>query len=176
MALERDAYSPMVSGLDPTLRNTSDQMARRSISADQQLQQQPSTSETDKPKKKRLQKFWSIVTGHKSSKSDRNGSSRGKETSSSTQMEEKLEDDYPLAPPPPLSYLVNRSSSRERTLSAGAVGAVGVTGMRRISIPSTPLTPGSAATLPTPTSPRQDRKSTRLNSSHSGESRMPSSA
>lgn len=140
VALERDAHVPMPSGLDPSLRN-GEEWTHLANFADQQ----PAPSDGDKPKKKGLAKFWNIVTGSKSSKNDTSSSKRGRDT----QPVERPEDDYPLAPPPPLSYLVNRTSSRERTLSAST--------SRRVSSPSIvppPSFSGSAA-LPTPTSPRQ---------------------
>ena len=50
------------------------------------------------------------------------------------------------------------------------------TGMVQVYNPRTLETQDALKTAPAPLPNRSDRKSTRLNSSHSGESRMPSSA
>lgn len=63
----------------------------------------------DKPKKKKkgLAKIWGMVTG-----SSKNAGATSREASQSL---DRTEDDSPLTPPPPLSYLVNRGPGDLRT-------------------------------------------------------------
>ncbi|THV05056.1 hypothetical protein K435DRAFT_774051 [Dendrothele bispora CBS 962.96] len=106
------------------------------------LEQITSRQSEEKPKKKKgLAKIWGIVT-----RSSKNGSnSRG---SNSLDRSERTEDDLPLAPPPPLSYLVNRGPGEH--LSGG--------GARHASTPSLPSTTSpkfglSASGISPPTAP-----------------------
>ncbi|KAJ7084387.1 hypothetical protein B0H15DRAFT_911170 [Mycena belliarum] len=100
----------------------------------------------DKPKKKRkgLAKIWGIVTG---SSKQQNSSSR-----EPSQSYERTEDDGPLAPPPPLSYLVNRGHAGD--------------GGRHASTPS----------LPSTSSPKLGLSSPGMSSSTAPSSILPSPA
>ncbi|KAJ7262176.1 hypothetical protein B0H12DRAFT_1104639 [Mycena haematopus] len=76
------------------------------------MEQEPDTTYADqtvqdKPKKKKkgFAKIWGMVTG---SSKNQNASSR-----EPSQSYERTDDDGPLAPPPPLSYLVNRGRASE---------------------------------------------------------------
>ncbi|KAJ3735684.1 hypothetical protein DFJ43DRAFT_1144003 [Lentinula guzmanii] len=76
----------------------------------------------EKPKKKKgLAKIWRFVT-----RSGKNESSSARGSQSLDRTEDDT--DYPLAPPPPLSYLVNRGNPGDRM------------GPRHASTPSLPLT------------------------------------
>lgn len=83
--------------------------------------------EKDKAKKKRkgLAKIWKLVRGNKE---DPQNHASGRDLSRS-QDTERNEDDLPLAPPPPLSYLVDRGQGEH----------LGSTG-RHVSTPSLPST------------------------------------
>lgn len=117
----------------PMLPRHGDTFPRRaSVSVDRNV------AETDRecPKKKKgFARIWGIVTKHRKPK---NEAPRGREVVHL----DRPEDDVPLAPPPPLSYLVNRSP-RERTMSSAS---------RRASVPNGTMPPTNA--LPTPTSIR----------------------
>ncbi|KAG0704517.1 hypothetical protein DFH29DRAFT_997606 [Suillus ampliporus] len=84
--------------------------------------------EKDKPKKKRkgLAKIWKLVKG--SNKDDPQNHASGRDSARS-QDTERNEDDLPLAPPPPLSYLVDRGQGEH-------IGSNG----RHVSTPSLPST------------------------------------
>ncbi|KAI0309802.1 hypothetical protein OF83DRAFT_1179206 [Amylostereum chailletii] len=96
------------------------------------------SSDPTKPKKKKkgLAKLWGIVTG---SSAKSGGSSS---TSAPNQQTRSLdrEDDYPLAPPPPLSYLVNRGTGGGGATGGGGGGEGGSAGPRHVSTPSLPST------------------------------------
>lgn len=105
---------------------------RASVSVDRNIAE----TDRDRPKKKKgFARIWGIVTGHKKPKKD---APRGREVVHF----DRPEDDMPLAPPPPLSYLVNRTP-RERTMSSSS---------RRASVPNGTMSQSNA--LPTPTSIR----------------------
>ncbi|GLB37079.1 hypothetical protein LshimejAT787_0401300 [Lyophyllum shimeji] len=70
--------------------------------------------ENPKKKKKGLAKIWGIVTG-----SNKQATAAHRDPSQSL---DRTDDDLPLAPPPPLSYLVNRGSSDLRSAS-GRLGS-----------------------------------------------------
>ncbi|KAL5484864.1 hypothetical protein ACEPAI_7506 [Sanghuangporus weigelae] len=119
----------------PSIRHSQIFPRRASVSVDRDVV--PSRG-LDRPKKKKgLAKIWGMVRGNKSSKSE---TQRARDVT----PVERSEDDTPLAPPPPLSYLVNRTS-RDRSMSNAS---------RRTSVP--PGTGGgpSNGALPTPTSIR----------------------
>jgi len=103
------------------------------------------TPEEKRKKKRGLAKFWSIVTGSTPRpKSEHNHSKSAdfKVIGGNQVYGGGTEDDYPLAPPPPLSYLVDREGGGNRT--------------RRHS--STPYLPGTAGQQPSqslPQSPTQ---------------------
>ncbi|KAL0581882.1 hypothetical protein V5O48_000111 [Marasmius crinis-equi] len=103
-----------------------------------------SSPSQDKKKKKGLAKIWRMVTRAK----DKN---RPQEASEYT---EKTEDDLPLAPPPPLSYLVNRmpgerhASSSTASLPSTVSPKFGLT--TSVSPPTAP-----SSSIPSPTSSRQ---------------------
>jgi hypothetical protein len=97
VALQREAQNLHTSHLPP----------RRSqlwspIEVDSEPQETLVEEPTPKKKKKKgLAKIWKIVTG--SSKQD---SAQARDVQ---RAHDRHEDDYPLAPPPPISYLLNRS-------------------------------------------------------------------
>ena len=102
------------------------------------------TPEEKRKKKKGFAKIWSIVTGSSPGpKSDHNHSkSADFKVPGGNQVYVTADDDYPLAPPPPLSYLVDRDGGGNRS--------------RRHS--STPCLPGTAGQHPNqslPQSPNQ---------------------
>ena len=98
----------------------------------------------DKPKKKKgLAKIWRLVTG--SSKNDVAASLP--KISHARSLDRAHVDDYPLAPPPPLSYLVSRGT-----------GDNGGPALRHVSTPSLPSSvspnfPLSSAGFSPPTAP-----------------------
>lgn len=96
-----------------------------------ELEPVTSRQSQDKPKKKKgLAKIWRMVT-----RSGKNDASNIRESQSLDRPDDDA--DYPLAPPPPLSYLVSRGSPGDR--------------MRHASTPSLPLTAPPKQTL-SPTS------------------------
>ena len=102
------------------------------------------TPEEKRKKKKGFSKIWSIVTGSSPRpKSEHNHSkSADYKVAGGNQVYGITDDDYPLAPPPPLSYLVDRDGGGNRS--------------RRHS--STPCLPGTAGQHPgqsLPQSPSQ---------------------
>ncbi|KAK7472546.1 hypothetical protein VKT23_000661 [Stygiomarasmius scandens] len=105
------------------------------------LEEVPSRQSNEKPKKKKaLAKIWGIVT--RSSKNENNA-----RESNSMDRTERTDDDLPLAPPPPLSYLVDRGTGEH--LGGGA---------RHASTPSLPSTTSpkfglSASGISPPTAP-----------------------
>jgi len=98
------------------------------------------TPEEKRKKKKGLAKFWSIVTGSTPRpKSEHNHSkSVDLKANGGGQIYGITDDDYPLAPPPPLSYLVDRDGGGNRP--------------RRHS--STPCLPGTIGQQPSQTLPQ----------------------
>jgi hypothetical protein len=66
--------------------------------------------EVPKKKKKGLAKIWNTLTGSKSK-----GSSQAGSFNDQTQSFDRTDDDLPLAPPPPLSYLVERGPGEHNT-------------------------------------------------------------
>ncbi|KAL5484879.1 hypothetical protein ACEPAI_7521 [Sanghuangporus weigelae] len=119
----------------PSIRHSQIFPRRASVSVDRDVV--PSRG-LDRPKKKKgLAKIWGMVRGNKGSKTE---AQRARDVT----PVERSEDDTPLAPPPPLSYLVNRTS-RDRSMSNAS---------RRTAVP--PGTGGgpSNGALPTPTSIR----------------------
>ena len=109
-----------------------------SVLAPQRAFQQPPE---EKPKKKKgLAKIWRLVTG--SSKSDVDVSLP--KLSHARSLDRAHDDDYPLAPPPPLSYLVSRGT--------------GDNALRHVSTPSLPSSaspnfPLSSSGFSPPTAP-----------------------
>lgn len=103
--------------------------------------------EKAKKKKRGLAKFWQIVTGSKN------------EGSKKPSLAEKPMDDLPLAPPPPLSYLVDRGSggSDLRTNGRGAHASTPtLPTSARNGFASPGMSPSTAASsvLPSPASAR----------------------
>ena len=99
----------------------------------------------EKPKKKKsgIAKIWRLVTGT----SSKNTTHLSNAQSRSRSLDRAHDDDFPLAPPPPLSYLVNRSS-----------GEHGGSALRHVSTPSLPSSaspnyPLSSPGLSPPTAP-----------------------
>ncbi|TDL24244.1 hypothetical protein BD410DRAFT_786353 [Rickenella mellea] len=76
----------------------------------------------DRPKKKKgLAKIWNLFTGNKAEQNDAN-SQRSRDIHSNG-----TEDDLPLAPPPPLSYLVSRTTGDRIPQSPRSVNVNGLT-------------------------------------------------
>ncbi|KAJ7188265.1 hypothetical protein C8R46DRAFT_979302 [Mycena filopes] len=129
VALQNEAYGQRVTS--PIDLGT----ARRSQlwpTMEQDTQGAPPAQEKTKKKKKGLAKIWGIVTG--SSKQQGAGSREP------SQSYERTEDDTPLAPPPPLSYLVNRGRASD--------------GGRHASTPSLPSSsPRLGLSMSPPTAP-----------------------
>ena len=99
------------------------------------------TPEEKRKKKKGLAKIWSIVTGSvPGSKSEHSHSKLADlKATGGNQVYGITDDDYPLAPPPPLSYLVDRDGGGNRP--------------RKHS--STPCLPGTVGQQPLPQLPTQ---------------------
>lgn len=94
---------------------------------------QPADDSRSTKKARGLKKIWKIVTGGSSkSSAAANGRSRARSL-------ERNEDDQPLAPPPPLSYLVSRET--------------GVSSRRHVSTPSLPSTASNAFSTYAPSPP-----------------------
>ncbi|KAJ7647336.1 hypothetical protein FB45DRAFT_734559 [Roridomyces roridus] len=101
VALQNEAYGPRVTS--PVDLGT----GRRSQlwhTMDQDPQTDEFVQDKTKKKKKGFAKIWSMVTG---------SSKQNSGSPEASQSYEKPEDDGPLAPPPPLSYLVNRGRAGE---------------------------------------------------------------
>ncbi|THH21349.1 hypothetical protein EW146_g191 [Bondarzewia mesenterica] len=110
----------------------------------------------EKPKKKRLgiARIWRLVTGSSSKSSALLNNSQSRSRS----LDRVHDDDYPLAPPPPLSYLVNRSSGEH---SAPALRHVSTPSLPSSASPNYPLSSAGvspptapSSLLPSPTSSR----------------------
>ncbi|KAJ6586923.1 hypothetical protein DFH09DRAFT_977224 [Mycena vulgaris] len=141
VALQNEAYGQRVSS--PVDLNT----ARRSQlwpPMDQDAHESQTVQDKTKKKKKGFAKIWGMVTG--SSKQQNFGNREP------SQSYERNEDDGPLAPPPPLSYLVNRGRASE--------------GGRHASTPS----------LPSSTSPKQGLSSQGMSPPTAPSSILPSPA
>ncbi|KAJ7680321.1 hypothetical protein DFH06DRAFT_1278397 [Mycena polygramma] len=106
---------------------------------------QPVQDKTKK-KKKGFAKIWGIVTGHSK---NQNPSSR-----EPSQSLERTEDDGPLAPPPPLSYLVNRGRASDGARHSSTPSLPSSSPKLGLSSPgmSPPTAPSSI--LPSPASSR----------------------
>lgn len=124
------------------------------------LQAQPPAEDSRSTKKpKGFKKIWKIVTKgtSKSSANDANGRNRSKSLERLGNAVPLLspgpgnEDDQPLAPPPPLSYLVGRESGG---MSSGG-GGMGMMaqGRRHVSTPSLPSTASNAFSTYAPSPP-----------------------
>ncbi|KAJ4487387.1 hypothetical protein C8J55DRAFT_534946 [Lentinula edodes] len=109
-------------------------------------------SEEQPKKKKGFAKIWRIVT-----RSKKNRSSSARESQSLDRTEDEA--DYPLAPPPPLSYLVNRGNPGDRmsprhastpSLPLASSPKFALSSTTGISPPTAPST-----SLPSPASSRQ---------------------
>ena len=73
------------------------------------------TPEEKRKKKKGLAKIWSIVTGSTPRPKSEHNHSKSADFKATGGNQVYREDDYPLAPPPPLSYLVDRDGGGNRT-------------------------------------------------------------
>ena len=99
----------------------------------------------EKPKKKKgLAKFWSIVTGStpRSKSEHSHPKTADPKIAGGNQVYGIADDDYPLAPPPPLSYLVDRDGGGNRP-------------RRHSSTPYLPGTVGQQPSQPLSQSPSQ---------------------
>lgn len=107
---------------------------------------QTAFDEKSKKKKNGLAKIWRIVTGTKA------------EADREQRKNEKLEDDFPLAPPPPLSYLVERGPSEllQSTHRHASTPSVPSMTSPRLGLSSSGMSPPTApsSVLPSPTSSR----------------------
>lgn len=113
--------------------------------------------EKEKPKKKRksLANIWKLVKGSSNKADPLHGSGRD---SAPSQHMERNEDDLPLAPPPPLSYLVDRGQG-EHIGSGGrhmSTPSLPSTSSPRNQFSSSGMSPPTAPSslLPSPTSSR----------------------
>lgn len=127
------------------------------------------TPEEKRKKKKGLAKIWSIVTGSSPrAKSEYSHSkSADLKATGGNQVYGIADDDYPLAPPPPLSYLVDRegggSRSRRHSSTPCLPGTIGQQSGKSLprppsqqgynGVPTSPPTAPSSA-LPSPVSLR----------------------
>lgn len=113
-------------------------------------QEQQSGRNPNKPikKKKGLAKIWRIVTG---------GSGKQKHAADKPRSLERHEDDYPLAPPPPLSYLVDRGPMDHRHVSSMPSLPSTSTGNYSAASPAMTLSPATAPSslIPSPVSSRK---------------------
>ncbi|KAF9647272.1 hypothetical protein BDM02DRAFT_2717585 [Thelephora ganbajun] len=102
------------------------------------------TPEEKRKKKKGLAKIWSIVTGSvpEPKLEHSHPKSADPKATGGNQVYGIADDDYPLAPPPPLSYLVDRDGGGNRT-------------RRHSSTPCLPGTIGQQPGQPHPQSPNQ---------------------
>jgi len=106
---------------------------------------QPPSDEKSKKKKKGFAKIWGIVTGK------HGGAETASRGPSQSQGQEKTVDDLPLAPPPPLSYLLNRGPGDIRAPSNRLVPPPPLQSLPK-QIPQAP--PSGANVLPSPPSSR----------------------
>ncbi|KZP34516.1 hypothetical protein FIBSPDRAFT_719711 [Athelia psychrophila] len=147
VALQREAYDQKHAPIDlaskaPSLRHS---QAWPSTEPTPQTQLQ----EVPKKKKKGFAKIWGIVTGSKDK-----AASQSREMTATPSFD-RTEDDLPLAPPPPLSYLVERgprdhnAAARQSTVSLASITSP--TNVAPLAI--SPATSPSSA-LPSPTSSR----------------------
>lgn len=141
VALQRETYDQKHAPIDlgskaPSLRHS---QVWPSIEPTPELQLQ----EVPKKKKKGFAKIWGIVTGSK----DKGALQSSREINDRPSLD-RTEDDLPLAPPPPLSYLVDRGpAARQSTVSLSSVTSPTNIG------PVSPVTSPSSA-LPSPSSSR----------------------
>ncbi|RPD78058.1 hypothetical protein L226DRAFT_567756 [Lentinus tigrinus ALCF2SS1-7] len=139
-----------ISSNTPTLR-ASQSWPRAVTSPEPPASSVPATTK----KKNGFKKIWKLVTGH--------SKAAGKGASVSRSVD-RHEDDMPLAPPPPLSYLVDREGGSRRHVSTPSLlSSVSPNQFSQSQwAPSPPTAPSSA--LPSPTSSRYPVPETQLNS------------
>ncbi|EGO00302.1 hypothetical protein SERLA73DRAFT_168083 [Serpula lacrymans var. lacrymans S7.3] len=146
VALQREANGPRVrSPADSGIRLPSQRQSQVWPPTDASVDERTATPD-DKPKKKKngLKKIWNLVKGSSNKESS--------DVSSRARTPDRHEDDLPLAPPPPLSYLVDRGPGEH------------VNGARHASTPS----------LPSTTSPRNPLSSTGMSPPTAPSSILPS--
>lgn len=125
MALQRDQaqqYPQELGSETPTLHRMSEGYKAEQVA-----------EEKANKKRKGLAKIWKIVTGQ-----SRAAGARGPDR---TRSVERAEDDMPLAPPPPLSYLVSRSSREPRQHAT-------VPSLASVSSGAYPASPAGASASP----------------------------
>ncbi|KAF7970701.1 hypothetical protein HWV62_23240 [Athelia sp. TMB] len=148
VALQRETYDQKHAPIDlgskaPSLRHS---QVWPTTEPTPQLELQ----EVPKKKKKGFAKIWGIVTGSKDK-----GTVSTRELNGDRPSLDRTDDDLPLAPPPPLSYLVERgprdhtSAARQSTVSLSSLTSPTAAGPPALS----PVTSPSSA-LPSPSSPR----------------------
>ncbi|KDQ21738.1 hypothetical protein BOTBODRAFT_168954 [Botryobasidium botryosum FD-172 SS1] len=103
-------------------------------------------AKSDGKKKKGLRKFWNKLTGNNKDTKER------EVTEAETQPRSNFEEDIhgPLAPPPPMNFLVNRSTSSERSVAHNrqtSTPSLPISSV--ISHPRSPSGPGRGASPPT---------------------------
>ncbi|KAH8083754.1 hypothetical protein BXZ70DRAFT_900648 [Cristinia sonorae] len=103
--------------------------------------QQDSVESRTTKKSKGLKKIWKLVTG---------SSSKSAAHANQSKSSERHEDDLPLAPPPPLSYLVN--GPRSRHISTPSLPSTNASPNGFMPYGSPPTAPSSL--MPSPTSSR----------------------
>lgn len=121
----------------------------------------PPTPEEKRKKKKGLAKIWSIVTGSTTKPKSEHSHTKSADfkANGGNKVYAIPDDDYPLAPPPPLSYLVDRDGggtrSRRHSSTPCLPGTVAQPPNQQghNGVPASPPTAPSS-TLPSPASPR----------------------
>lgn len=97
----------------------------------------PHSEEKPKKKKNGLVKIWQVVIGSKKHEPIASGEA--------SQSSERTDDDLPLAPPPPLSYLVNRGPSDLRPTSNRHASAPSLPSMSlKLGLPNPSVLPASS--------------------------------
>jgi hypothetical protein len=143
VALQRESYGQPDQIHSPfgTLPSSSSGRINQAWTLDPEVQSHETKAE-EKPKKKKsgLAKMWRIVTG---SKKDAQTGHRG--------MSEQREDDMPLAPPPPLSYLVDRRRPSE--LNAAIGHHLSTPSLPSTTSPKNPLSPPATSPMSLGTAP-----------------------
>ncbi|KAI0254096.1 hypothetical protein BJV78DRAFT_1188622 [Lactifluus subvellereus] len=105
-----------------------------------------------KSKKKSLAKIWRLVT-----RTSRHGADAPPPSASQTRSVDRThDDDYPLTPPPPLSYLVSRGTGDNGALRHISMPSLPSTSSPNLPLSSTGMSPPTppSSLLPSPTSSR----------------------
>ncbi|EIW83017.1 hypothetical protein CONPUDRAFT_81113 [Coniophora puteana RWD-64-598 SS2] len=163
VALQRESQGPRLrSPLGEQVRSVSQRQSQLlpQVEYDDLTQSTANTSVKSKKKRKGLAKIWNLVKGS-SNKEDPAA------THNTSIRSQDREDDSPLAPPPPLSYLVNRNPTEHLGgARQGSSSSIPTTSSPRNPLSSAGVSPPTAPSslLPSPTSSRpsgMDRDSVR---------------